>query len=186
MRSGRTMSALSSRSTRSSIPATIGRVSFATNIAPSPRHCPTRIPWSGASWRTSARNAASTATASSSPRVSFIRVKPHMSTNAKHRNTRTPTVWRTEPPIAPRNRRTAQPNASRVSGSQRQPRSAQLSPFPALVRFAHGPHYSTCGEPSLRRMRANGASRVPRLAESEPLCRYVRRERSVSAAVSTL
>ena len=78
---------------RSSIPATIGRVSVATNMQPSPSHFPTRIPWSGASRRTRARNAASTATASSSPSVSFMRVKPHMSTNAKHRKTRTPTVW---------------------------------------------------------------------------------------------
>ena len=70
------------------MPATIGRVSVDTNMHPSPNHLATRIPWSGASRRTSARNAASTSTASSSPSVSFMRVKPHMSTNAKHRWTR--------------------------------------------------------------------------------------------------
>ena len=92
MRSGRTMLAFSMRSVRSSTVSTTGRTSVATNMQPSPSHFPTRIPWSGDKLRTTARNSASTASASSSPRVSFIRVKPHMSTNAKHRKTRTPTV----------------------------------------------------------------------------------------------
>src|SRR5829696_3008281 len=99
IRNGSTMLALCIRSVRSRTVSTTGRTSVPTNMQPSPSHLPTRMPWSGDRPRTIERNSARTASASSSPRVSFMRVKPHMSTKEKHRKTRTPTVWPMTGPV---------------------------------------------------------------------------------------
>ena len=94
MRSGRTMSAFSICSVRSSTVSTTGRDLGAHEHAavaeplPDPDAVVGREP--AARWR---GTRPAPRAASSSPRVSFMRVKPHMSTNAKHRKTRTETVW---------------------------------------------------------------------------------------------